>query len=440
MSSRWTRRAVLPLLVLTAASCSDSGTGSNLTDMVLDFCSGADTPVFIALQNEGQNWERITPDANGTIAFRATNKVGLAFVYQINTAFFTDILYTTRDELQPLANAACPELFGTKILNGSVASVSGTAAAEITVAGDNVSVQPPPSTFTLSGLPSGPIDLLASRNDFVLGVYAPNRVIVRRNVNLTTGATIPALDFAASEAVVPAQNSLAISGFSTSDNTQVFEDFSTVTTTHALWSESQISSNTLTIYGFPSSLTQVGDLHILTVRAFSNTGNSYRVSEQYYRDPANRTAGLGTALNAPTVTTIASTPYLRLSASLPSQADYSSFASVRHSQGARTVSVTATSGYFGVTPGTWVLDIPDLSGVSGFSSSSYALQAGSAQSDVEAYSGTLSEFFGVFDEGGNLKLAGRLAGTGLAQASVAPGGPPEGRSRFAGRRVTFGAR
>lgn len=440
MGSRWTRRAVLPLLALTAASCSDSGTGSNLTDMILDFCSGADTPVFIAVQNEGQGWARVTPDANGTITLRTSNKVGLAFVYEFNSTFFTDILYTTKAELEPLANTACPETFGGKFLNGSVASISGTATAEVTMAGDHVTVQPPPSTFTLIGLPSGPADLLASRNDFVLGVYAPNRVIVRRNVNLTNGATIPALDFAATEAVVPAQNSLTISGSASGDNTEVFEDFSTVTTTHQLWSESQIPSNTLTIYGFPSSLTQAGDLHILTVRAFSSTGNSYRVSEQYFRDPANRSAALGAALNAPTVTEIASTPYLRLSASLPSQSDYPSFASVRHFQGPRTVSVTGTSGYFGSTPATWVLDIPDLSGVAGFSVSTYPLQPGTATTYVEAYSGTLAQFFGSFAEAENLKLAGRIAGAGLAQASVVSDARPERRSRFAGKRGRFSAR
>src|SRR5258705_2995226 len=131
MPSRWTRRALLPLFVVAGTSCSDSGTGSNLTDMALDFCSGVDTPVFIAVQNEGQSWTRLTPDANGTISFKASNKVGLTFVSAGQGVVFTDVLYATKDELQPLADAACPELFGTKTLNGSVASVSGTATAEV---------------------------------------------------------------------------------------------------------------------------------------------------------------------------------------------------------------------------------------------------------------------------------------------------------------------
>src|SRR6185503_148692 len=102
MRSRSTRPLALPLLAFALAGCSDSGTGSNLTDIVLDFCSGSDTPVFIALQNEGQSWARLSPDANGTITFRASNKIGLAFVYQTGaSAYFTDVLYVTRDEIEP---------------------------------------------------------------------------------------------------------------------------------------------------------------------------------------------------------------------------------------------------------------------------------------------------------------------------------------------------
>src|SRR5438046_8456224 len=100
MHSRRTRWLAAPFAMAFAA-CSDSGiAGSNLADMLLDFCSGSDTPVFIALQNEGQNWSRLTPDGNGTVAFRASNKVGLVFVYQTGTSsYFTDILYTTPAEL-----------------------------------------------------------------------------------------------------------------------------------------------------------------------------------------------------------------------------------------------------------------------------------------------------------------------------------------------------
>ncbi len=415
------RPALVTVLLTAMAACSDSGgTGTNLQDLLLDFCSGSDTPVFVAVQNEGQNWARVTPDNNGTIAFRSSDKVGLAFVYQTGpSAYFTDILYTTRDELQPLANDACPEQFGTKVLNGSVSSVSGAATADVTMGGDYTQVTPPPSTFTLSNLISGPLDLVASRSDFVNNIYSPNRVIVRRGVNLTNNATIPALDFGASEALAPTATTGTISGLSGSDNTSLFVDFSTATTPyHPLFALSGVTSSTATIYGIPSTLTQAGDFHILSVRAESGTGNSYRVSEQYYRDPADKVIALGAALNAPTVSPISTGSALRLSASLPAQADYPSFASAVHTQGSRVVSVTGTASYFGGTPTTWVLDMPDLSTVGGYSTAFGLTSALNTQSYVEAYSGTIASFFGDFVEGGTLKFAGRLSGAPLAQLSI----------------------
>lgn len=439
MRARWTRRLAPPILAAAIAGCSDSGgLGNNLADLVLDFCSGADTPVFVALQNEGQGWSRLTPDGSGTIAFRASNKVGLAFVYQTGaSSYFTDVLYTTRDELRPLANAACPEGVGSKVLNGSVASVSGGAAADITMGDAYALVVPPPSTFTLTALVSTPLDLVASRSDFVLGVYAPNRVIVRRSVNLTSGATIPALDFAANEALSPTATNATISGYSANDNTTVAVDFSTATTPyHPLYYRANVPSSAQTVYGVPGTLTQAGDIHVLTVRALSASGNSYRVQEQYYRDPSDKVVSLGAALSAPVVTTLSSTPSLRLATSLPSQADYGSFGNVTHTQTGRTVSVTATAAYVGGTPAAWQLDVPDLSTVSGFSATAYGLQAGASTTTyAEAYSGTLATFFGSFVDGGSLKFAGRLAGAGLGQALRADAAEPTRRPRVSTRRA-----
>lgn len=268
-------------------------------------------------------------------------------------------------------------------------------------------------------------------------MYAPNRVIVRRGVNLTSGATIPALDFAANEALSPTASNASISGFSSNDNTTVSVDFSTATTAfHPLYFRSGVTSSTQTIYGIPSTLTQTGDLHILTVRALSGTGNSYRVQEQYYRNPADKLVALGAALTAPAITTVSSTPYVRLGTSLPSQADYPSFANVTHAQQGRTISVTATAAYVGTTPTTWVLDIPELSTVGGFSISSFALQSGpSTTSYAEAYSGTLATFFGALADGGSLKFAGRIAGAGLAQALRAEAVIPTRRSHFSTSRA-----
>jgi hypothetical protein len=262
-------------------------------------------------------------------------------------------------------------------------------------------------------------------------VYSPNRVIVRRGLNFTNLATIPALDFAAIEALVPASGIATIAGYASGDNTSLFVDFSTATTPyHPLYQRTAVPSASQTIYGIPSSLTQSGDVHVLTVRALSSSGNSYRVVEQYYQLPGDRNVALGAALSAPSVTTLSSTPSLRLGTTLPAQSDYPSFANATHTQTSRTVSITATEAYFGGTPSTWALDIPDLSTVSGFSQS-FGLQSGSStQTYVEAYSGTLAAFFGAFADNESLRFAGRLSGAALAQMLRTEEARSSRRSRF----------
>src|SRR5438874_4779593 len=379
-------RFAIPFAFAAGFGCSDTTGIDNLNQLVLDFCSGSDTPVLAAVKNEGQPWTRVTPDASGTIVFRASDRVGLAFVYQFGASTYTDVIYASVAELDPLANAACPEQLGSKTLNGSVASVSGSAVADVSMASESAALSPQSTTFSLSGIPSVPLDLIASRSDLVGGVYTPNRIIVRRSLNLLNGASIPVLDFGAAEALAPATNTVAIAGISPNDNSALSVDFSTATTTHNLYTHPSISGSSQTIYGAPASLTQSGDLHILDVTAQSTTGSSYRVAQLHYQLPADKAMVLGATVNAPTVSTLSGAPALLLETSLPSQSDYPWFATATHYQGARTIAVTVTADYLGGTPSTWVMDIPDLSGVSGYSVQNYALQPGlGADTYVDAY-------------------------------------------------------
>jgi hypothetical protein len=51
---------------------------------------------------------------------------------------------------------------------------------------------------------------------------------------------------------------------------------------------------------------------------------------------------------------------LRLRAQLPSQSAYNAAAVAEYDQGDNSVHVSATAGYFGGTPSTWVVDVPNL--------------------------------------------------------------------------------
>src|SRR5437867_4387734 len=121
-------------LALFAAGCKlDVGapTLPNL-DLALDFCSN-ETPVWFAYQNEGAPWTRVTPDAAGTFRFNATYRVTLALVRQSGSDYHTQITGATNRELQEVSNITCLEQTGSKQLNGSVAGLSGSQKAEVSM-------------------------------------------------------------------------------------------------------------------------------------------------------------------------------------------------------------------------------------------------------------------------------------------------------------------
>ena len=435
MRSRWTSRLASPLLALSIASCRDStGPGAgDLVELLLDFCA-TETPSFFAVQNEGGQWTRVSPDAFGTFAFEATEKVGLAIIHQDGSGFSSEYIFAARSDLEPMSSRSCAEQSGVKDLSGTVANLPPGSAAMISMAGQFDYLTAPSTAYSLPDLPSGPLDLIAHRE--VVGVtdVVPDRIIVRRAQDRTNGSSIPLLDFASTEAQPLTTHSFTASGVSANEDNYFLLSFSTNTTKdHSLSDLGSFTSGSQSLYGVPGGLTQAGDLHELDV--FADAGSSYRGESQYYRLPTSRTVALGPALNVPTVSTVATAP-LRLRTQLVSQSQYGSLMSVFYQQGTtrRTV-VTQTSAFTGGTPATWDVTIPNLTGVSGFPAGS-SLQSGT-QTDwfVDAYGGAgASVFFGTPTDGAVLRYAGRTAVAATMQMRRMRGAE-SGPSIRAGRRA-----
>ena len=91
-----------------------------------------------------------------------------------------------------------------------------------------------------------------------------------------------------------------------------------------------------------------------------------RMSYGFFRAATDRTVSLGAALAPATVTSVATAPYARLRVQLASQADYNAFATATFAQSTRQATISASAAYFGGTPATWDLAVPDLAGVAGF--------------------------------------------------------------------------
>src|SRR5438874_2652656 len=122
--------ATLTLVALSAWACGNvtEPTAAG-TDIQLNFC-GADIPSFFAVQNGTAAWARITADAAGTFAFKASDKTTIAIVHQAGSDYDTEVFYMTAQDLQPLNGTACANTSGSKTLTGSVANVPVSSGAE----------------------------------------------------------------------------------------------------------------------------------------------------------------------------------------------------------------------------------------------------------------------------------------------------------------------
>lgn len=419
MRSSWTRKLAAPLFATSLAACGDSigpGQGSvDYTDLALDFCNETGQfPLFFAYLNEGENWTRVNGNANRTFAFRASDKVGIAMVFfdGVDT-YSTEVIYAKNEELEPLSGGACEDIPGYKTVNGAVSGVAAGDFSYVTMDLSQALVEPPPSTFSLIDVALAPRDVIAHAGSDQITGEVPDAVIIRRGISAST-TNLATFDFNSNEAAAPTVNTVTITGLSASEDNLIDMYFSTFDTfDHPFFLSSFFTSGTQTIYHVPSALTLAGDLHMLDV--YGQNGTAVRGETQWYRNAANRSVSFGSHLSTPTISTIASSPVVRLRAQLPVQPEYNSFAVALYQQSTtstlRSVSVFGTAGFFD-SPSNWVLDIPDLGILSGFPTAS-GLQSGGTQTeyDIFAYTGDLLNFFGAPAEGSSVKYAGRSSST-----------------------------
>lgn len=431
--------AVVSLIALSLGACSD-GTGPSraiVDNLVLDFCA-SDAPVFFAYQNEGGNWTRVNSAAGNSFSFDVTERVGIAMTFEFGSSTLTDIYYATAAELGPLSDKACTEVVGARTINGSVSNVAVTEQAYVSMSGAEELVEPPPSTFALTGIADGPQDIIGHRDVNSAAGFIPDRVIVRRAQNPTNGATINTLAFD-TEGVPTTVTTATITGLQASETNYLDVYFRTASgTRHTLYLAPFFSTNTQTLYGVPSTQTQAGDLHQIDLQAEGSNAN-YRTVRHWYRDPATKSLTLGAALNAPTVSSAGASPYLRLRASVASQFDYGSFATAYFIQGTsvtRSVYVTQTAGYNGGTPGSWTLEIPDVTDAGGFPATAGLVSGQGTQWFVEAFGGSLSDFIGSTPtEGATVRWAGRSSTVTLLRRDGDPGARAERRPVLLNRRA-----
>jgi hypothetical protein len=396
-------------------------------NLTLTFCTA---PLWLAAQDNTGPWFRSTPTGN---AFRVgiAARGGVAYVTgSASDGYTLTVIYGTMAEIGAQF-ATCTSNTGTKSMSGTIAGVSSGSTASVALGSRHVDVAANQTAFTISNVADGALDLLAvqkSPGRAGLTVSATtSKVIIRRALNLASGATLPVLDFGAAEALAPATATLTITGLGAGQATL---DMTYITSTSEISLTDSLSAvATQQISGVPASAQAATDLHWYTVDEFSFNTGTERIAAKFAKTFVDRTIALGSLLTPPTVDVVARTPYLRTRVQLPVQSEYTTLGEALYLQGfivtgpnTRTVDIQATRAYLG-TATAWDLSVPDLStgafdptwGMrSGNSTFWFALGLGGA---------TYDQLLGDATDGLGFTYAIRFDSLRAASTSLIPSGP-----------------
>jgi hypothetical protein len=370
-----------------------ASTGSG--NVTWTFCA-SNAPIWLAAQDGAGTWTRVTPGSNNDFKFTINGaNGGVAWVTTTSSGSFTlNISYGTQAELLGQGVGQCPG-GATKTFTGTVAGLTSGDVATIALGGASASATAN-GPFTLNNVPSGLQDLLASDaaqtfNGTTL-VTQVKKIILRRNLNLATGAVLPTLDFGASEAFAPGTATVTLANGG-SDLLTSSAAYFTANGSAGGFSTDLSSSATRTYYGIPAAQQAAGDLHSLIASAIVVNGvaaSQVRNATVFFKDLANKTLTFGPTPNSPTITTAATTPVARLRAQLAIQAEYNKSFVLSYSQAvgstSRSVVIQISSGYLGANPTTLDITMPDLSGVAGWDNN-WGLRTGTSTSWFTSASG-----------------------------------------------------
>jgi hypothetical protein len=359
----------------------------------------------------------VTQAANTIFTFTAGATGGIAYVTHDGGGFRTQVILGTAAEITAIATGPGPcftnAQVGAKQLNGTVSHFGGTTFASVNIGGAQAILPANAPSYSLPNVPAGTRDIIAAQESPTSGSdTVVQKMIIRRNTQYANAATVPDLDFIGVESFIPVNHPIKLTNLS-GDQSRATLSFVTANGQSAEFFSSAgrffpaLNSDAVTFFGVPDSLLQAGDFHVSTVFAAAPDGKSARLVESMTHSLPDQTFILGPPLSTPTVSSLGTSPTLRLRAQLPSQSAYNAGVNVEYDQGSNSIEVTATTAYFGGIPSTWIVDVPDFAGAS--YDTSWGLRSGTALSWlVVAAGGNVLPFFGATVVDGAQLIAGLM--------------------------------
>jgi hypothetical protein len=395
--------------------------------MSVPFCQ-SNMPVWFAYLNDGFLWQRVNASGN-SFTFNATEKLAIAFTFQNGGASDVRFYFATRSELAGITDRDC---VGTKNHTGTMTNV-GAGQTALVAMGPAFEVASG-SSFLLEGVPDRALDLVSTRGTVSGGQFTPDRMVVRRGVNLATSTAIPAIDFQAGDSFAPVSNTLSIAGVEAGENVYSENVFQGTTATSGLVYTAEGTSGVQTMHSVPASVLGAGDMSELYIDAYNTQGTVAHTLVTYFGAPADRTETLGPLLTTPTVTVASTAPYVRERGQLSSQSAYNTAARFVFLQGSspntKFVVVVQTAGYLGgALPATWDLTVPDLTGVTGFTTTWMHASGQATAYSAEAFSAPGSTLFGGLPTVGQvIKFAFRQSTVSTSVGAALQASSPRSRA------------
>lgn len=396
-----------------ALTVTQAPVGSGNVTWTFGFCDVDEVPIWVAAQNGTGTWQQVI-GTNNQYSFNITTTGGIAYVTQSGTnSYEVNFFFGSLAEMQSQGTDICPTA-ATKTVNGSIANYGTSTQAQVSLGSGFAQVMAPTTTFQLTGVESGSVDLVAARQgiDFAnpQAGFQTNKLIIRRNLNPPDGSTLPVLDFGAAEAFDPVSRTVTINGGAAGEQLFASTSYFTANQGFATMGFGLASGNTATYFGVPAAQQVATDLHILVTAATNaggGTASATRIVTNVFKDAVNKTVTLGAALATPTFTTLASAPYLRTRIQLALQAEYDDYWIIGYGQTGRSVTVFYTKAYLGANGPDF--SFPDFTGVSGWQNTWAPVAATQTTWDILASGWTLGAggFTNPYVEGAVIFTAAR---------------------------------
>ncbi len=378
------------------------------------FCETGRFPVWFGVRSGTSGaWTQVAPGASNTYAFPFAQAGQVAYVLNSTSGFEIEIFNATPTDAARLAANECVQQPARKTVMGSVTNVLPGRASVIAMSGAFTIVPDPLSTFTLQGVHDGPTDLIAMMGFLGTSGFSQfNRVVVRRNINPASGATLPVIDFEGPESFPSA----GVNGFYDNVGTDQFSVIMALRTSNGtsgtFYTDLPAVDNPRPLWGLPSAARAAGDLHVMT--AVTTNVVSPRQIIRYTSGIASGINTFGPLLSVPTVTVLGNSPVRIRSVGLW-QAEYGSGASASFVQSqsapnARALTINGSREFFGTGATEYIFEIPDFSAAPGWNPI-WMLQGGVSTRQLMSAIGLNQELTALTPVDGLTLLTGQRIGT-----------------------------